>query len=329
MKGWNGRSVFRGATAWGSVLGCLALGVLLPGCADMASPDVPVEALDYHSVVFDESFLVGGRPISVLLVRPAQPGELEATYSRRLAETWVEGLIDHEAPWRIGVLPVGADEDLLPRGGLMTAESGSSFLSNGHPDPYALLDQLLEPVAAGEGGNAVFSTLNAMGTRVENEDFFIESGLFVIHVVSLFEDSSHLGAEDALADWLRQDHSDQWAATEFNVATNLVESACAGGESEQLLGVADAVGGFEQDICDTSGPERVVDTYTQSLTSHSMRLSHEPYRFSIDVRSPDYHGPPLERDVDFTYTQLDRTVTLLTWKPDAPTPVWVSYVPRL
>ena len=105
MKGWNGRSVFRGATAWGSVLGCLALGVLLPGCADMASPDVPVEALDYHSVVFDESFLVGGRPISVLLVRPAQPGELEATYSRRLAETWVEGLIRTVKPG--GTLVIG------------------------------------------------------------------------------------------------------------------------------------------------------------------------------------------------------------------------------
>jgi len=297
--------------------------------AGSSNPDRSLDISPFDLVRFDESFIVGARPISVLMVRHAEPSELELDYSRRVGDAWLDGLVDHEAPWRIGVLPVGADLTVVPSGGLVKGASGSLFVSDGHPDPYELMSQLLDPIEGSPGVNPIFSTLNAMTARPENDALFLRSGLFVVHVVSAFEDASHAGAKDEFEVWLTEDLTQGWAATEFNVATNMEGSSCMGGESDRLLGMVEAVGGFEQDICDETSPQRSANTYTASMTSHQMKLSHEPYRFSIEVTSPDYRGPALEQDVDFSYSQLDRTVTLLTWQPEALTPVWVSYVPKL
>jgi hypothetical protein len=175
----------------------------------------------------------------------------------------------------------------------------------------------------------LFTTLNAMSGIPANDAFILRNSLFVIHVVSALEDGSQMGAADDLEDWLREDTYYGWAATEFSASTNLHGSTCMGGDSDIILGMVAAIGGFQQDICDDSAPERAATAYTRSMTTYSMRLSSRPYQFTIEVTSPAWHGKDLVLDEDFDYTAYDNEVTLTSWQPKDLTQIWVRYVPIL
>jgi len=281
-------------------------------------------------VNFNESFVVGPRPVSVLIVRHAQPTDLELDYSMLVADAWLEGLEDHDAPWRLAVLPIGADDDILPKGALAQTDLGQKWAEGTMADPGAVIDELLQPIdGSAPSDNPVFTTISTMTNIGANEAFFLENSLFVIHVVSMYEDTSDPGADDDLEDWLREDTEFGWAATEFNASTNLSGSECVGGEANDLLGMVAAIGGFQQDICDGTGPSRAAGTYTASMTSYEMTLSAPAYPFSIEVTSSKYLGPALELDEDFRYNEDYRKVTLLSWQPEDLTSIWVRYVPIL
>ncbi len=306
--------------------------LLVAACDGTSNPNAgpgytESQLLDF--VHFSEDFTVGPRPMTVLLVRHAQPSELELENSRLVGRAWLDGLKDHRAQWRLGVLPVGATQAAVPLGELVQAESGGYYVHGGNTDPDGLLEELLDPVEGTPGQNPVFTTISAMAGVPANDDFFLQNGLFVVHVISSQEDKSQEGAADELEDWLREDTYYGWGATEFNASTNLSSSPCIGGVSDDLLDMVAAIGGFQQDICDDTAPARAATTYTSSMTNYSMKLSARPYQFTIEVKSVDWMGPDLELDRDFDYTAYDNEVKLTSWQPPDLTRVWVEYVPML
>lgn len=312
---------FRFGALLGFMASCSAAG---PG-ADVAA----VTGVGPEFVNFNENFLVGPRPISVVIVRHADPSDLERDYADLVGQAWLDGLRDHQAPWRLAVLPVAALPNELQLGALNKTEIGQRWADGTMADPDSVLEELLEPIPGQAGEYPIFETILAMESVGANDDFFLKQGLFVVHVVSMFEDESGQGSADELEDWLREDTRFGWAATEFSASTNLAGSVCVGGEADALLNMVVAVGGFQQDICDGTGPTRAAESYTASMTTYEMRLSARPFEFTIEVTSADYQGPEMQIGEHFDYDDRLRRVRLLEWQPKDLTSVWVRYVPNL
>ena len=273
--------------------------------------------------------MLGPRPITIVILRKAQPSDIEYARSVQLANAAIDHLVEQSVPWHLGVLPVGSDSDVLMSGTLSAAEDGTRWVGAADDDPWDKALELLQPVDGFSSVNHALDTLPMMPLRPENDGFVLESGLFVVAAISDDDDDSP-GTADEVGDWLNGGSPYEYVDAEFSAIVTMNASDCpeAVQVGERFLDLVGSTGGLEMNLCDALSGERLAGLYTANLALRRFRLEKRAIPESIRLIPHTLGVPSLVLDEDFLYDEDTRIVELVTWYPQVMTPVNVFYVAR-
>lgn len=317
-----------GMDSLGSAMLRSAALVWLVGCG--AVPEGRPPGLESGSSAHDrrvvQAFEVGAYPVSVVIVRHASPTAIDAVRLQELLTAWLDALGQHQAPWRLGVLPVGADPTTTVVGELLPTGSGERWLDADTLDLGYELTAMQRPMPNAQVENPALDTLLAFDLG----SIALTDGIVVMAVVSERDDSAVMAMPSDVASQL-VDRAAELALVDLNLDVFTTRSGSACGSEPvavALGGLGHQAGGYELDICDPTAADRVVQGYAADLDPRELGLDHEPQLETLDLRidHPDAPSTWVEGR-DYTWDGVTNTIQL-GWTPPIRARASVSYEPR-